>query len=195
MGRKLEFSKEKALHTAMERFWEQGYVATSMRDLAQRLGLHLGSVYNALGDKERVFEASLRLNLEQYVIPRLKRMSEAPDALAALDGYMTEVLNECSNPGGSPGCFLINSLLEIGNINDGITALLNDYVGQMQKAFAETIRRAQTAGQIPMSKNPEEYAHFLMAAMFSMRALAKLKAPADYIRHTRDCAVRALTTV
>jgi len=135
----------------------------------------------------------MRLNLEEYVIPRLKRMSEEPDALAGIDAYMTEVLTECCTPEGSPGCFLVNSLLEITSINDNITQLLHGYMGQMEEIFTTAIKRAQDAGQVPADKDAREYAQFLMAAMFSMRTLAKLKSPLDGIRHTRDCAMRALT--
>ncbi len=83
MGRKLEFCRDKALHTAMESFWAQGYESTSMRDLAQRLGLHHGSVYNALGDKEKVFEAALRLNIEEEILPRLKALGGRSRPLSA----------------------------------------------------------------------------------------------------------------
>jgi AcrR family transcriptional regulator len=88
MGRKLEFSKDKALLQAMEGFWSKGYDATSMRDLAQRLNLHLGSVYNALGDKEEVFEQSLRLYLKHQVIPRMAELENSEDPRAALNAFM-----------------------------------------------------------------------------------------------------------
>ena len=84
MGRKLEFSREKALHTAMESFWAKGYNHTSMRDLAASLGLHLGSVYNALGDKEKVFEAAMKLNFEEEILPKIRVLQEAPHPMQAL---------------------------------------------------------------------------------------------------------------
>src|SRR5437868_4549753 len=107
MGRKLEFCREKALHTAMESFWAHGYESTSMRDLAHRLGLHLGSVYNALGDKEKVFEAALRLNIEEEILPRLKALVEDTDPMKALNRHLTHIVEECSKPETANGCFVM----------------------------------------------------------------------------------------
>ncbi len=42
---------------AMELFMEQGYHATSMRQIAERAGLALGGIYNHFKSKEEIFEA------------------------------------------------------------------------------------------------------------------------------------------
>jgi TetR/AcrR family transcriptional repressor of nem operon len=87
MGRKLEFDKNQALEKVMNSFWAKGYDATSMRDLAQHLGLHLGSVYNALGDKDKVFEDALHLNIQRHVLPHLEALTSSENPLSALDGF------------------------------------------------------------------------------------------------------------
>ncbi len=192
MGRKLEFCRDKALHTAMESFWAQGYESTSMRDLAQRLGLHLGSVYNALGDKEKVFEAALRLNIEEEVLPRLKALMEDPDPMRALDRHLTHIVEECAKPDSKPGCFVMNSLLEITQINDRITGILHGYMTDVENAYITCLDNAKRAGQIPASHDTRKYARFVIGSTLSMRALAKLKAPAGMIDDVRECALKAL---
>ena len=42
---------------AVELFMEQGYHATSMRQIAERAGLALGGIYNHFTSKEEIFEA------------------------------------------------------------------------------------------------------------------------------------------
>lgn len=42
---------------AIELFMEQGYHATSMRQIAERAGLALGGIYNHFASKEEIFEA------------------------------------------------------------------------------------------------------------------------------------------
>jgi len=42
---------------AVELFMEQGYHATSMRQIAERTGLALGGIYNHFSSKEEIFEA------------------------------------------------------------------------------------------------------------------------------------------
>lgn len=193
MGRKLEFSKEKALHTAMESFWAQGYESTSMRDLAHRLGLHLGSVYNALGDKEKVFEAALRLNIEEEILPRLKLLVEDTNPMQALDRHLTHIVDECARPEMAPGCFVINSLQEITQINERITNLLHDYCRQVEDAYKTCLDNAKKAGQIPADKDTSQYARYLIASTVSMRVMAKLKWPPASIDDIRICVLKAIS--
>lgn len=180
------------MHTAMESFWARGYESTSMRDLAQKLGLHLGSVYNALGDKEKVFEAALRLNFHEELQPRLKALTEDPNPLQALDRHMAQVVEECSKPESAPGCFITNSLLEITHINESITALLHDYMTQWQDAYAVCIENAKKLGQVHASVDSKKYSHLLLGSVLSMRAFAKLKLPPQTIDDMRACAIKAL---
>ncbi|TAL39612.1 MAG: TetR/AcrR family transcriptional regulator [Alphaproteobacteria bacterium] len=192
MGRKLEFCREKALHTAMESFWAHGYEQTSMRDLAEQLGLHLGSVYNALGDKEKVFEAALKLNFEEVVLPRMKALQEAPDPLKAIDAMLNYVVDECTGVTPGPGCFLCNSLLEVAHINDSITRHVHGYLAQIETMMTSCIGNAQKAGQIRADRDPRKLAQFLMSVPFTLRTMAKLKMSPEMIRSIRDTAFAAL---
>ncbi|MGO8462895.1 helix-turn-helix domain-containing protein, partial [Rhizobium ruizarguesonis] len=44
---------------AVEQFWERGYDATSVRDLAQAMVLTTAIIYNAFGDKRAVYRRAL----------------------------------------------------------------------------------------------------------------------------------------
>ncbi len=181
MGRKLEFSKDKALLQAMEGFWAQGYEATSMRDLAQRLNLHLGSVYNALGDKERVFESALRLHLDHTIAPQLARLANAADPRAALEEFIRRSVDECRENSTSPGCFFINSLLHINRINDRVSAAVREYLQMNEDALTACVKAAQARGQIDPQENPKRLARFILASCKSMRVMRKIGANDDYI--------------
>ena len=52
MPRPKEFSEIAALDAAVDCFWQRGYEATSMRDLAASMGISAPSLYNAFGDKQ-----------------------------------------------------------------------------------------------------------------------------------------------
>lgn len=101
-------------------------------------------------------------------------------------------MEECSKPETAHGCFVVNSLLEIAEINDRITGLLHDYMKQVEEAFTACLDNAKRLGQIPASHDSRQYAHFLMGACLSMRAMAKLKAPASAIDDLRVCTLKAL---
>ncbi len=104
-GRPRKFVREEALDRALALFWERGYEATSMADLALAMGMHSPSIYAAFGSKEDLFrEAAARY--EQRFASRLNRLlEEAPTAVSAIRAFFTEAIEtyvECAR-----GCFLV----------------------------------------------------------------------------------------
>lgn len=51
-GRPRKTTPEKVLEQAMKIFWERGFDATSMNDIAQETGMAKPGLYAAFGDKE-----------------------------------------------------------------------------------------------------------------------------------------------
>lgn len=192
MGRKLEFCRDKALHTAMESFWAQGYEHTSMRDLAAKLGLHLGSVYNALGDKEKVFEAALKLHYQQYIVPEMDALVYADNPIGAMESLMDKVITQCDGGPESPGCFFVNSLLEINSINETISGLVQEYMHKMETSFTACLQNAQRMGQIKAAHDAASLARFYMGALFSLRTMGKMKASRAHLQDIREGTLRSL---
>ena len=59
MARPREFDEVTALEAAIDCFWQRGYEATSVRDLADKMGISAPSLYNAYGDKHALFMQAL----------------------------------------------------------------------------------------------------------------------------------------
>src|SRR5271169_6282323 len=55
MARPREFDETTVLEAAMNCFWAQGFEQTSVRDLAERMGITGASLYNAFGDKRSLY--------------------------------------------------------------------------------------------------------------------------------------------
>lgn len=194
MGRKLAFDREEALTLAMESFWANGFEAMSMRSLAEALGIHLGSLYNALGDKTAMFEKALKLHLDTHTLPGIEALAQAEDPMGALSGFFDVVAKECGKPEDSPGCFLINSLLEIASINEKITATLHSYLARIEEGFARCVANAIEKGQLPKGTDPEAAARFIVASMFSLRVMGKLRMPRDHIDSLKNSILKALSS-
>ncbi len=59
MARPKEFDESRALVDAMGLFWERGYEATTMRDVAARAGIALSSLYATFESKHALYLAAL----------------------------------------------------------------------------------------------------------------------------------------
>src|ERR1700710_2760448 len=55
-GRPRSFDREKALQTAVEQFWRNGYEATTIAGLTEAMGISAPSLYAAFGDKDQLFD-------------------------------------------------------------------------------------------------------------------------------------------
>lgn len=89
-----ERSRGILLGAAYPLFVNQGYAATSMRQIAESAGLALGSIYNHFPSKEAVFQAILiERHPYQQIMPLLKKMQV--DSFRNFDRYMVRnLLNE-----------------------------------------------------------------------------------------------------
>jgi AcrR family transcriptional regulator len=69
------FQKAKMLEAARRLFWEKGYNATSMREIAIAYGCRPANIYNFFSDKEEILFEVLREEMEQIIHP-IKHLEE-----------------------------------------------------------------------------------------------------------------------
>jgi AcrR family transcriptional regulator len=69
------FQKAKMLEAARKLFWEKGYNATSMREIAMSYGCRPANIYNFFSDKEEILFEVLREEMEQIIHP-IKHLEE-----------------------------------------------------------------------------------------------------------------------
>jgi AcrR family transcriptional regulator len=74
--------KEQILEEAARLFQEKGYLATSMRDLAERVGLQVSSLYSHWGKKEEI--------LQKICFDNARRFLEGMAAVESLEVTPTE---------------------------------------------------------------------------------------------------------
>jgi AcrR family transcriptional regulator len=72
------FQRAKMLETARRLFWEKGYYAASMRDIAISYGCRPANIYNFFSDKEEILFEVLREEMEQIIYP-IKHLEEDED--------------------------------------------------------------------------------------------------------------------
>lgn len=63
------FQKARMLEVARRLFWEKGYNATSMRDIALSYGCRPANIYNFFSDKEEILFEVLREEMERIIHP------------------------------------------------------------------------------------------------------------------------------
>src|SRR5271167_4840088 len=109
----------------MNCFWAQGFEQTSVRDLAERMGITGASLYNAFGDKRSLYRRAFVHYLAQTVRDRVRRLEKLPPSVA-IRTFFDEIIERSVDDEQRRGCMLINAALELA-----------PYDAEFQKLVAE----------------------------------------------------------
>ena len=93
MARPREFDEAAVLDAAIERFWERGYEATSVRDLADEMNIAGASLYNAFGDKRSLYARALNRYLDQTFRERINRIESSLPPREATAAFLKKMSN------------------------------------------------------------------------------------------------------
>jgi TetR/AcrR family transcriptional regulator, transcriptional repressor for nem operon len=175
MARPREFDEAIALDAAIACFWQRGYEATSVRDLADKMGLSAPSLYNAYGDKHALFVLALERYLDQSTRARIKRLEDSQPPKQAIRRFIEEVIERSVNDRERRGCFLINSALEVAPHDKELGALIAERLAEIEAFFHRSIKAAQAAGTVPRDRVGKDLARLLLGVLLGIRVLARSK--------------------
>jgi TetR/AcrR family transcriptional repressor of nem operon len=175
MARPREFDETIALEAAIACFWRRGYEATSVRDLADSMGISGPSLYNAFGDKRALFVAALERYLDHSTRARIKRLQDTLPPKKAVRRFIEEIIERSLSDRERRGCFLINSALEVAPHDRELGALIADRLGEIEAFFCRSIKAAQTDGTVPPDCSPADLARLLLGVLLGIRVLARSK--------------------
>ena len=116
-----QFDEDAVLEVALETFRQNGFAATSMIEVAAATGIQRGSLYNAYGDKERLF----LLAYERYASRFLDSVREAlsnPDPAVALTALFEAAIANMTAGAPSRGCLTTKTAIELPRAGKAIEA-------------------------------------------------------------------------
>lgn len=152
-GRPRSFDSDEVLDRARAVFWNLGYAATSLDDLATATGLNRPSLYAAFGDKHALYLAALeRSRREATAALGGALQAEAP--LRTVLGIIFDRTVDIYRAGdaGQRGCFLIGTAVTQAVDDPDARALLARYIAETDALFAD--RFARDAGQLAAGVAP-----------------------------------------
>src|SRR5580765_1495362 len=95
MARFKAFDEEQAIDSAVDCFWARGYEATSVRDLAEHMGIGGASLYNAYGDKRALFTKALERYANRSMRERIARLEarHRSKPKQAIHAFLAEIID------------------------------------------------------------------------------------------------------
>jgi TetR/AcrR family transcriptional repressor of nem operon len=173
MARPREFEVEDALRDAAEVFRKKGYHAASLDDLMAGTGLAKGSLYKAFHDKKSLFLGALELYSRESRERFLSTLEAPVPSRQAIERTLLGYVERARTAGGSAGCLITNTAVELGVDDPEIGAAVQASIRRRTELFEATVRRGQAAGEIPPERDARALAEFLEMTVQGIRVLVK----------------------
>lgn len=173
MPRKKTFTIEFALDKAMELFWERGYQNTSMREIAEHLGLSRSSIYATFGDKHTLFVETLRRYGAECRAPGLSDLGTAASPRAALLRVFELAIADAGAVRQRDHCLLINTAMQLMYSDPEVTQVVESAFLEMENSFRSEIERATAAGEVAASVDVLQTARSLLSIYLGLCVLIR----------------------
>jgi TetR/AcrR family transcriptional regulator, transcriptional repressor for nem operon len=177
MARPIEFDRPQAVNRALALFWRKGYQATTLADLLETMQIGRSSFYAAFTDKRSFFIECLDL-WAQRTLDLLQRGCTEMPPIDALQSFFERNFTGARGARGHWGCMLVNTVLEMADVDDELAARASRHLSEMQRFFQVCL---QDAGATPA--RAEELAAMLMLFNEGIRVSSRRRLPdAQHLR-------------
>lgn len=173
MARIKAFDEQRAIDAAVDCFWSRGYEATSVRDLADSMGIGSASLYNAYGDKRALFTRSLERYADRSMRERIARLEQRHRPKEAIRAFLAEIIDRSLKDPDRRGCLLVNSALDVAPHDAKIGRVVAGYLDEICAFFRRNLDSARKAGQLRRSLDPEEVSAHLLGVVLGIRVLSR----------------------
>ena len=175
MARPREFDETTVLDAAIQCFWAKGFEATSVRDLADEMGITGASLYNAFGDKRALY----RRALDQYVAgslgERVSRLENTQPPREVIGAFFQEIIARSLSDKQRKGCMLVNSALELAPHDREFQRVVAGVLVEAEKFFRRLVQAGQKDGTIATSQPADDLARILLGVLLGIRVLARVR--------------------
>lgn len=175
MGRLKEFDEDKAIDGAVDCFWARGYEATSVRDLAEHMGIGGASLYNAYGGKRALFVTALERYANRSSRERIARLEATLRPKQAIEAFLAEIVDRSLKDRERKGCLLVNSALDVALHDAEIGKVVAGYLEEIRTFFQRNIEAGRRAGQVPHDIDAAGVSAHLLGVLLGIRVLARTR--------------------
>ena len=167
LGRPRLFSIDRALDDAIELFEFSGFDGTSVRDLANNLGISQSSLYCALGHKEQIFSKALDRFETRVGFLDMRALSDAPSLEEGVSRLSLVLISRTTRRGKAPGCLILSGGIASIPANEAVVKDLRSRRSRHVRAISLALRAKMS------SANAETTGRYIAAALTGLAVQAR----------------------
>jgi TetR/AcrR family transcriptional repressor of nem operon len=184
MGRLKSYVREDVTKIAMKSFWQNGYHATSTKQLASDMGVNVFSLFAEFESKQGLFEAAL----EAYgrdVVSDMFRVLDRPGAgLNELRAIIAQQGNNARGSKDARGCFYCNTAVERGTEDDTSRNIYGAHIERICATIARALENAVSTGDLRADTNCRDQSAMIVTAFQGMSVLVRARVDPDVVLGT-----------
>lgn len=181
MAGRRQFDEQHTLGRILDVFWNQGYGATSMQDLATATGVQRGSLYNAYRDKETLFLRVFQDYADAFVAEAAATLDQ-PDVRRALEDFFDFTIASMTRGTPARGCLSTKTATDTQADAEPIRAAIRGMLDRLEGVMAERLSREDAAGLLAVP--PTEAARVLVTMTRGTVVIERVYQDADRLRAT-----------
>ena len=172
-GRPPSYDRDLALAAIRDVFWDRGFSAASLDDIAAAAGMNRPSLYGAFGDKREMYLAALR-TFSAELGREMQKALEAPTLREALEAFYVRAIQEyVSGKAGPRGCLVICTAVTEATGNATIRSALAAMLAELDSIVAVRIAKAQAEGDRCAGGQPKALARLATSVLHSVAVRAR----------------------
>jgi AcrR family transcriptional regulator len=190
-GRPREFDRAVALQKAMLVFWRKGFLASSMNDLCDAMGIRSPSLYAAFGSKEALYVEAIRLYAKTIGPSVWGHLTDGANARACVENLLlaaAESMAECRvTPAGCMVALAAVSEECPGEIPDIMRSVRLNCLDMLRTRLNE----ASAAGELSSTTDVDRLSRFYLSVYEGIAIQARDGATAAELRGVAETAMAA----
>lgn len=191
MPRVKEFDEAEVLDQALELFRARGFKHTSFADLVGELGVSRQSLYDTYGDKQTLYQTALARYLQRSLDGLRRKLDDAAPVRQVFAQLFEDMIaGNCAH--GSPGCFMVNSMVELSPHDADTRAAAQKHAREIEGLFASRLSTAQRKGEIAKSKDPAALARFFYHTILGLSVASRALGDKEGMKQTVALALQVL---
>lgn len=172
-GRPRQFEDKEIIDAAITVFSSNGYAGTSAQNLCDVTGLGRGSLYNAFGSKQALYEQALLRSHEQTMTAQLSILSQSGLFKERLRSLLLWGIAEDLSQSEQHEAMVLFSALEIGDKDQVVSSLNLEYRQRLENSLLKVFVEGQKNGEFSTKASALEMARGFLAGYYGLRVLNK----------------------
>src|ERR1700759_5103649 len=128
-----QFDEQEMIATALDVFWRKGLHDATMQDLATATGIQRGSLYNAYGDKEAIFQRAFDRYAERLMEDCGEALAKGDDIAAHLRNFLDLLIVNMTSGMPPRGCLTTRTALDGAISSAAVRERVQGVLGRLEQ--------------------------------------------------------------